>query len=81
VSNIQLYNEREASEALGVSRRYLREAAERGEIKFVRWGRERRYPHFYLEEWIREQLDKTDSQADEILSKIAGQIRDKSVPK
>jgi excisionase family DNA binding protein len=81
VSSIRLYREGEAAEALGVSRNYLRKKAEDGEIKFVWWGRERRYPHFYLEEWIREQLNKTDAQVDDILGKITGQIRDKSVTK
>ena len=79
INPIRMYREREAAEALGVSQTYLRKKAEDGEIKFVWWGRERRYPHFYLEEWIREQLDQTDVKVDAILDKITGQIRDKSV--
>ena len=70
VNPLRLYREREAAEALGVSLTYLRKKAENGEIKFVWWGRERRYPHFYLEEWIREQLNATDKSVSDILDKL-----------
>jgi excisionase family DNA binding protein len=70
VNPLRMYREREAAEALGVSQTYLRKKAEDGEIKFVWWGRERRYPHFYLEEWIREQLNVTDKNVIDILDKM-----------
>jgi excisionase family DNA binding protein len=55
-NNLQMYSEREAAKVLGVSVANLRRKAESGEIKYVLWGSHRRYPHFYLEEWLREQL-------------------------
>jgi excisionase family DNA binding protein len=70
VNPLRMYREREAAEALGVSQTYLRKKAEDGEIKFIWWGRERRYPHFYLEEWIREQLEAVDKEVNRLLEKI-----------
>ena len=71
VSPLRMYREREAAEVLGVSLTYLRKKAEDGGIKFVWWGRERRYPHFYLEEWLREQLNINHREVEMMLNKIA----------
>jgi excisionase family DNA binding protein len=65
-----MYREKEAAEVLGVSQTYLRKKAEEGEIKFVWWGRERRYPHFYLEEWLREQLNQNERMVDQVMKEI-----------
>jgi excisionase family DNA binding protein len=65
-----MYREPEAAKALGVSQSYLKKKAESGEIKFVWWGRERRYPHFYLEEWLREQLTANDNIIEKVLNEI-----------
>jgi excisionase family DNA binding protein len=59
VNPLRMNREREAAEVLGVSLTYLRKKTEHGGIKLVWWGRERRYPHFYLEEWLREKLLET----------------------
>ena len=71
VSSLRMYREREAAEVLGVSITYLKKKAEDGEIKFVWWGNQRRYPHFYLEEWLREQLNINHREVELMLNKIA----------
>ena len=73
-SDLRMYSEPEAAKALGVSIVKLRSKAVSGQIKYVLWGSQRRYPHFYLEEWLREQLTNVKNP-----TKSAGQIRDKIV--
>jgi excisionase family DNA binding protein len=61
VNPLRMYSEREAAQVLGVSRDYLKRMARNGEIQYVSWGLQRRYPHFYLEEWLRKQLEQSST--------------------
>jgi excisionase family DNA binding protein len=54
-----MYTEKEAAKVLNVSYDYLKQMAVNGEILYVAWGTQRRYPHFYLEEWLRKKLLET----------------------
>jgi len=59
INPLKMYTEKEAANVLSVSLHYLKQMAVKGDIQYVAWGTQRRYPHFYLEEWLREMLNKS----------------------
>jgi excisionase family DNA binding protein len=61
VNPLKMYTEKEAAKVLNVSCNYLKQMAANGKIRYVSWGTQRRYPHFYLEEWLRKQLEQSST--------------------
>ena len=66
-NNIRLYTVRDAAEKLGVSPKMLRDKIDSGEIGYVRWGNQRRIPHWHLEEWQRRQVTSQDDAVEKLV--------------